>query len=149
MAVPMTVKMPEPITAPMPSAVSDHGPSDFFNANSGSIESASSLSMDLRATSWLSRSVLLIPPVGGEDRTGLRTERVHADRPGTLTFVRILFYASRDWVPQVRIFGPGKPRTPFGLVLVKKKAGCPILAAFLFLRQGWETTNPIGHVPAQ
>ena len=26
MAVPMTVKMPEPITAPMPSAVSDHGP---------------------------------------------------------------------------------------------------------------------------
>jgi hypothetical protein len=31
MAVPMTVKMPEPITAPMPSAVSDHGPRDFFS----------------------------------------------------------------------------------------------------------------------
>ena len=30
MAVPMTVKMPEPMTAPMPSAVSDHGPRDFF-----------------------------------------------------------------------------------------------------------------------
>jgi hypothetical protein len=30
MAVPITVKMPEPMTAPMPSAVSDHGPRDFF-----------------------------------------------------------------------------------------------------------------------
>jgi hypothetical protein len=29
MAVPMTVKMPEPMTAPMPSAVSDHGPRTF------------------------------------------------------------------------------------------------------------------------
>jgi hypothetical protein len=28
-AVPITVKMPEPITAPMPSAVSDQGPRDF------------------------------------------------------------------------------------------------------------------------
>ena len=32
MAVPMTVKMPEPMTAPMPSAVSDHGPRVFFSA---------------------------------------------------------------------------------------------------------------------
>ena len=38
-AVPMTVKMPEPMTAPMPSAVSDHGPSVFFSACSGSSES--------------------------------------------------------------------------------------------------------------
>ena len=60
-AVPMTVKMPEPITAPMPSAVSDHGPRVFFNACSGSSESRISLSMDLRASSWLGRAVLLIP----------------------------------------------------------------------------------------
>ena len=51
MAVPMTVKMPEPITAPMPSAVSDHGPSVFFRECSGSSESRISLSIDLRASS--------------------------------------------------------------------------------------------------
>jgi hypothetical protein len=53
MAVPMTVKMPEPMTAPMPSAVSDHGPRLFFSACSGSSESLMSLSIDLRAKNWL------------------------------------------------------------------------------------------------
>jgi hypothetical protein len=57
MAVPMTVKMPEPITAPMPSAVSDHGPSVFLSRRSGSCESEISLSMDFLANSWLARSV--------------------------------------------------------------------------------------------
>ena len=52
-AVPITVKMPEPMTAPMPSAVSDQGPSVFFSACSGSSESWISLSIDLRASSWL------------------------------------------------------------------------------------------------
>ncbi|MFP5277233.1 MAG: hypothetical protein ACLGPM_08955 [Acidobacteriota bacterium] len=51
MAVPMTVKIPEPMTAPMPSEVSDHGPSDFFSDCSGISESRSSLSIDLRAKS--------------------------------------------------------------------------------------------------
>jgi hypothetical protein len=50
-AVPMTVKMPDPITAPMPSAVSDHGPSVLFSLWSGSSESRISLSIDLRASS--------------------------------------------------------------------------------------------------
>jgi hypothetical protein len=59
MAVPMTVKMPEPITAPMPRAVSDHGPSVFLSACSGSSESRISLSMDLRASSWLGSGILL------------------------------------------------------------------------------------------
>ena len=49
MAVPMTVKMPEPITAPMPSAVSETGPSVFFSAVSGASESEISLSIDLVA----------------------------------------------------------------------------------------------------
>ena len=48
-AVPITVKMPEPITAPTPSAVSETGPSDFFSAVSGRSLSAISLSMDLVA----------------------------------------------------------------------------------------------------
>jgi hypothetical protein len=51
MAVPMTVKMPEPITAPIPSAVSDQGPSVFFRLCSGSSESLISLSIDLVANS--------------------------------------------------------------------------------------------------
>jgi hypothetical protein len=63
MAVPMTVKMPDPMTAPMPSAVSDHGPRDFFSACSGSSESLMSLSMDLHASSWLGRAVLLVGQV--------------------------------------------------------------------------------------
>ena len=55
----MTVKMPEPMTAPMPSAVSDHGPRVFFSACSGSSESLMSLSIDLRAKNWLGRADLL------------------------------------------------------------------------------------------
>ena len=48
-AVPMTVKMPEPMTAPMPSAVSETGPRVFLRACSGRSESEMSLSMDLVA----------------------------------------------------------------------------------------------------
>jgi hypothetical protein len=58
-AVPMTVKMPEPMTAPMPSAVSDQGPRVFFRECSGSSESLISLSIDLRASSWLGSALLL------------------------------------------------------------------------------------------
>jgi hypothetical protein len=39
------------MTAPMPRAVSEMGPSDFFNACSAHSESLISLSMDLRAKS--------------------------------------------------------------------------------------------------
>jgi hypothetical protein len=49
--VPITVKMPDPITAPMPRAVSDHGPRVFFSACSGSSDSLISLSIDLQANS--------------------------------------------------------------------------------------------------
>jgi hypothetical protein len=59
MAVPMTVKMPEPMTAPMPRAVSDHGPRVFLSLCVGSSESLMSLSIDLRASSWLARENLL------------------------------------------------------------------------------------------
>jgi hypothetical protein len=51
MAVPTTVKIPDPITAPMPNAVSDQGPSVFLRQCSGSSESLISLSIDLVATS--------------------------------------------------------------------------------------------------
>ena len=48
-ATPMTVKIPDPITAPMPSAVNETGPSVFFNACSGISDSEISLSIDLVA----------------------------------------------------------------------------------------------------
>ena len=58
MAVPTTVKMPEPITAPIPSPVRDHGPSVFFSRCSGASESEISLSIDLHARSWFARATL-------------------------------------------------------------------------------------------
>ena len=55
MAVPITVKIPEPITAPIPRAVSDTGPNVLFSLRSGSSQSVISLSMDFLAKSWLPR----------------------------------------------------------------------------------------------
>src|SRR5271157_1292728 len=52
-AVPVSTKIPEPIMAPMPSAVSDQGPSVFFRRCPGASESEISLSMDLQQKSWL------------------------------------------------------------------------------------------------
>ena len=49
MAVPTTVKMPEPMTAPMPSDGQRPGPSVFLQRVSGSSESLISLSIDLLA----------------------------------------------------------------------------------------------------
>jgi hypothetical protein len=43
--------------APMPSAVSDHGPSVFFSRWAASSESEISLSMDFLAKNWLGSSV--------------------------------------------------------------------------------------------
>jgi hypothetical protein len=57
-AVPVNTKMPDPMMAPIPSAVSDHGPSDFFRLCSGCSASDMSLSIDLQQRSWLSREVL-------------------------------------------------------------------------------------------
>ena len=58
-AVPVSTKIPEPIIAPMPSAVSDHGPSDFGRRCPGLSESEISLSMDFLAKSWLARKASL------------------------------------------------------------------------------------------
>src|SRR5437879_2335745 len=65
-AVPMTVKIPEPITAPMPRAVSETGPSVFFRRRSGCSESDISLSIDLQQKSWFSE----VRMVGSGDGVG-------------------------------------------------------------------------------
>src|SRR5580658_5998778 len=49
MAVPMTVKIPEPMTMPTPSAVSEMGPRVLRRACVGRSDSVISLSMDLVA----------------------------------------------------------------------------------------------------
>ena len=51
-AVPTTVKMPEPITAPIPSDVRLSQPSDFLRRFSGFSESEISRSMLLQRKSW-------------------------------------------------------------------------------------------------
>jgi len=57
--VPITVKMPEPMTMPMPSAVSETGPSVLCREFSGSSESLISLSIDLVAKICLDSVELL------------------------------------------------------------------------------------------
>jgi hypothetical protein len=52
-AVPTTVKMPEPMTAPIPRAVRESGPRVFVSRRSASSESEISLSMDFLAKSWV------------------------------------------------------------------------------------------------
>jgi len=50
-AVPVRTKIPDPIMAPMPSAVSDQGPRLFLSRFSGASASEISLSMDFLAKS--------------------------------------------------------------------------------------------------
>ncbi len=52
-AVPVTVKIPEPITAPIPNATMLHTPSVFLRALPGSSDAAISASMLLVRKSWL------------------------------------------------------------------------------------------------
>ena len=67
----MTVKMPEPMTAPMPSAVSDHGPRLFLSRCSDSSDSEISLSMDLHAKICFGRGTL---PEVEKSVSGIQTE---------------------------------------------------------------------------
>src|SRR5579863_8156486 len=59
-AVPVTVKIPEPITAPIPSAIKLHTPSDFLRHLSGSSDAAISASILLVRKSWLIFSFLVL-----------------------------------------------------------------------------------------
>src|SRR5580700_6970538 len=65
-AVPVSTKMPEPMTAPMPSAVSDHGPRVFCSRCPGASDSEISLSIDLQQNSWLSE-VRMVAVGSGDD----------------------------------------------------------------------------------
>src|SRR5258706_6500601 len=67
MAVPTTVKMPEPITAPMPNEVSAMGPSVFFRRVSGLSESEISLSMDFLPKNFEASGLVFKRKVQGPD----------------------------------------------------------------------------------
>src|ERR1700723_2628892 len=68
-AVPVSTKMPEPMMAPMPSAVSDQGPRDLLSLFSGFSDSEISLSMDLQQKSWLSEvRMVAAGSVDGSDK---------------------------------------------------------------------------------
>jgi hypothetical protein len=60
MAVPMTVKMPEPMTAPIPRAVRETGPRVLVRACSGRSESEISLSIDFVRKIWRGSGALRI-----------------------------------------------------------------------------------------
>jgi hypothetical protein len=74
-AVPITVKMPEPMTAPMPSEVSESGPSVFLSRVSGFSDSLISLSIDLQQRTWGGRVRLLSAILLKGVYQGLRAQR--------------------------------------------------------------------------
>src|ERR1700739_3924135 len=82
MAVPITVKMPEPMTAPMPSEVSESGPSVFLSRVSGFSDSLISLSIDLQQRTWGGRVRLLSAILLKGVYQGLRAQRDAPSAPG-------------------------------------------------------------------
>jgi hypothetical protein len=81
MAVPITVKIPEPITAPIPSAVRDHGPKDLLRRCSGASASEISLSMDFLAKNWLARKASLNGVLFCNEPCGAETQNHCASTP--------------------------------------------------------------------
>jgi len=68
-AVPVRMKIPEPMIAPMPSAVNDQGPRVFCRRCPGASDSAISLSIDLQQKSWLSEvRIVAVGSVDGCDK---------------------------------------------------------------------------------
>src|SRR5258707_5133936 len=74
MAVPTMVKMPEPITAPMPREVRLSQPKDFFNRNSAPSQSEISWSMFLRRKSDEATQALRSNPARASDGNGMGNE---------------------------------------------------------------------------
>src|SRR5579859_808767 len=71
MAVPTMVKMPEPITAPMPREVRLSQPNDFFNRNSAPSQSEISWSIFLRRKSDEANRALRSSPARARDGNGM------------------------------------------------------------------------------
>src|SRR5882762_8189442 len=104
-AVPITVKIPEPMTAPIPRAVKETGPRVFLSCRSGSSQSVISLSMDLQAKSWLPRGAPLQVGMNASPRNPPSLPRQmnprHAERQCCCTNVAGLFLALRSAASQL------------------------------------------------
>src|SRR6267142_3418867 len=74
MAVPTMVKIPEPMTAPMPREVRLSQPKDFFNRNSAPSQSEISWSMFLRRKSDEATQALRSNPARAGDGNGMGNE---------------------------------------------------------------------------
>src|SRR6266404_2751738 len=74
MAVPTIVKIPEPITAPIPREVRLSQPKDFFNRNSAPSQSEISWSMFLRRKSDEATQALRSNPARAGDGNGMGYE---------------------------------------------------------------------------
>src|ERR1700738_3506311 len=67
--------MPEPMMAPIPNAVSDHGPRVFCSRCPGTSDSEISLSMDLQQNTWWSDvRTVAAGSVGGRDKAVVVSE---------------------------------------------------------------------------
>ena len=104
----MTVKMPEPMTAPMPSAVSDQGPRVFLRELTGSSDSRISLSIDLQATSWRISGALLSPP--GGDADGSEFTGTVREEGGDSRSIRLIHYPGQTYGRMLRAEPCGQHR---------------------------------------
>src|SRR5579864_8823152 len=88
--------MPDPITAPIPSAVSDHGPRVFCKRCPGVSDSEISLSMDLQQKSWLSevRTTSAGSVVGCDKRL-----ESPESQPSAIAFSRRVSFGSQKTLP--------------------------------------------------
>jgi len=126
-AVPTTVKIPEPITAPTPSAVSESGPSVFFKQCSGRSESLISLSIDLVAKTCVPRCVAPAFEVWCTSLNTQKQQPMQANSP------------SHPRVPQVREANlgflsaeAGAPHLAFQMWVYPYRLLAPLLAFFSF-----------------
>src|SRR5258707_6931498 len=93
------MKIPEPMMAPMPSAVSDHGPSVLLSRVAGCSESEISLSMDLQQKAWL-LEVRMTPSAGSVDDWDKSSLSPHSrSRAWTLAHSRRLLTALANRLP--------------------------------------------------
>src|SRR5258707_15221257 len=108
-AVPVSTKMPEPMIAPMPSAVRDQGPRVFCRRCPGASDSEISLSIDLQQKSWLSevRTVAAGSVDAGSvddgDKTWLSPQSDSGMSARPMPSVRMLRPSRFDW-PRTNFF---------------------------------------------
>src|SRR5580704_41816 len=128
MAVPTTVKIPDPMTAPIPREVRLSQPSDFFNRRSGS--SASEINWSIFLTRNSPESTRHPPDERDNSRSDSTWRRA---RPQLLASGRALNCKSSGWI----CFQVGRASACLGLVVrtyTKATGKSPAVGQFLIMR---------------